>query len=66
MGGNDVRGWGRACGKRRKLTGDGRCKRLAASLSPGDSNVTTGVPYVTPTRLASAPPRECPISQILE
>ena len=48
------------------LTGDGKCKRLAASLSPGASNVTTGAPYVMPTRLASDPPNECPISQILE
>ena len=48
------------------LTGDGRCKRLAASLSPGASNVTTGAPNVMPTRLASDPPNECPITQILE
>ena len=49
-----------------RLTGEGRCKRLAASLSPGASNVTTGAPYVMPTRLASDPPKECPITQILE
>lgn len=59
-------GWGEDFWERHKLTGDGRCKRLAASLSPGASNVTTGAPYVTPTRLASDPPKECPIIQMLE
>ncbi len=47
-------------------TGDGRWRRVAASRSPGDSKVTTGSPKVMPTRLAKAPPRECPITQILE
>ena len=49
-----------------ELTGDGKCKRLAASLSPGDSKVSTGAPNVIPTRLARAPPRECPITHILD
>jgi len=49
-----------------RLTGDGKCKRVAASLSPGDSKATTGVPNVTPTRLSRAQPRECPITQMLE
>ena len=40
------------------LTGDGRCKRLAANRSPGDSKVTTGAPNVAPRRLARAPPSE--------
>jgi hypothetical protein len=60
------RGRRRLVGDIIKLTGDGRCKRLAASLSPGASNVTTGAPNVTPTRLASDPPRECPMIQMLE
>lgn len=38
------------------LTGDGKCKRAAAILSPGDSKVTTGAPKVTPNKLARAPP----------
>jgi len=33
--------------------------------SPGDSNATTGFPNVTPTKLASAPPREWPMIQIV-
>jgi hypothetical protein len=45
--------------------GRGRCSREAASLSPGDSNATAGNPYVAPSKLASAPPKECPTSQTL-
>ena len=45
--------------------GKGRCRREAASFSPGDSNATAGNPYVAPNKLASAPPRECPTSQTL-
>lgn len=45
--------------------GRGRCSLDAASLSPGDSNATAGSPYVAPNKLASAPPKECPTSQIL-
>jgi hypothetical protein len=48
------------------LAGDGRCNRLAANFSPGDSKVTTGAPNVAPRRLARAPPRECPIIQMVE
>ena len=46
-------------------TGDGRCSREAAMRSPGDSNATTGFPKVTPIKLASAPPREWPMIQIV-
>ena len=45
--------------------GRGRCNLEAASLSPGDSNATAGIPYVAPNKLASAPPKECPTSQTL-
>jgi hypothetical protein len=45
--------------------GKGRCSREAASFSPGDSNATAGNPYVAPNKLAIAPPKECPTSQIL-
>jgi len=47
-------------------TGEGRCSLRAAIFSPGDSNVTTGIPKVMPIRLARAPPSECPINQMLE
>lgn len=42
------------------LTGEGRCRRDAASLSPGASNATTGAPNVTPINEARDPPSECP------
>lgn len=38
------------------LTGDGRCSRFAANLSPGDSKATTGTPNVTPRSEPTAPP----------
>lgn len=41
-------------------TGDGRCKRDAASFSAGASNATTGAPNVVPINDANEPPRECP------
>jgi len=47
-------------------TGDGRWSRVAAIRSPGDSNATTGRPNVMPIKLASAPPREWPITQMFD
>lgn len=46
--------------------GGGRYRRFAASASPGDSKATEGDPNVALRREATAPPRECPISQILD
>lgn len=46
------------------LAGEGRCKRVAASFSPGASNATTGEPKVAPSREAIDPPRECPLQQL--
>jgi len=43
--------------------GKGRCRRLAANRSPGASNATAGSPYVAPSKLAKAPPKECPTNQ---
>jgi len=48
------------------LTGEGRCSRPAAILSPGASNATTGAPKVTPKRDARAPPKEWPNDTISE
>ena len=45
--------------------GLGRWRRCAAMRSGGASNVTTGTPNVRPMRLASAPPREWPVSHIV-
>jgi hypothetical protein len=42
------------------LTGEGKCKREAASFSGGASNDTTGAPKVRPIIDAREPPRECP------
>lgn len=47
-------------------TGDGRCSLVEAIFSPGDSNATTGAPNVTPSKEASAPPSEWPMTQIFE
>lgn len=41
-----------------RRTGIGRCKREAASLSPGASKATTGAPKVTPIKAANDPPKE--------
>ena len=47
------------------LTGMGRCRRCAAILAPGASNVTVGAPKVTPRSEERAPPREWPTNQML-
>ena len=47
-------------------TGDGKCSLPEAIRSPGDSNVTTGTPNVTPSNEANAPPSEWPIIQMSE
>ena len=47
-------------------TGDGRCNLPEAMRSPGDSNVTTGTPNVTPSNEANAPPSEWPMIHISE
>lgn len=46
--------------------GSGKWRRAAASFSPGDSKATAGRPYVAPSKLAKAPPRECPTSHMLD
>jgi hypothetical protein len=43
----------------------GKCKRVAASRSPGDSNATAGYPNVVPSKDASEPPREWPTRYML-
>ena len=45
--------------------GNGKCSRLLAKRSGGHSKVTVGTPKVRPIKLASAPPRLCPVSQIV-
>ena len=52
--------------KRKGNTGDGRCNLPEAMRSPGDSNVTTGTPNVTPSNEASAPPSEWPMIHMSE
>lgn len=47
-------------------TGVGRCSRLDANLSPGDSIPTAGAPKVTLRSDARAPPSEWPVTQMLE
>jgi len=46
------------CQKGNVNTGDGKCNLSEAMRSPGDSNVTTGTPNVTPNNEANAPPSE--------
>lgn len=45
-------------------TGNGKRRRFAAIRSPGDSNVTDGIPKVNATNEASAPPSECPRTRL--
>ena len=47
------------------IRGNGRCRRVADTRSPGASNATAGTPNVVARREARAPPRECPTSQML-
>lgn len=44
----------------------GKCNFLAANWSPGIPKDTIGTRNVCPTRLATAPPRECPVNQIVD
>jgi hypothetical protein len=46
--------------------GEGKCNRRLAKRSGGLSKVTVGTPKVRPIKLANAPPRLCPVSQIVE
>lgn len=50
----------RRCGGPPDAGGAGRPRRDAASASPGASKVTTGRPYVRPSKLATEPPSEWP------
>lgn len=47
-------------------TGDGKCNLPEAMRSPGDSNVTTGTPNVTPSNEPNAPPSEWPMIHMSE
>ncbi|KAH3677071.1 hypothetical protein WICPIJ_009039 [Wickerhamomyces pijperi] len=44
--------------------GNGKCNLFAAIASPGASKETAGTPYALPTNADSAPPRECPVTQM--
>ena len=46
--------------------GCGKWRRRAAILSPGAQNVIVGAAKVKPVSEAREPPRECPVSQIVE
>lgn len=43
----------------------GKWSLVEAKRSPGISNVTVGTPNVCPTKLAKAPPNECPVIHIV-